>query len=304
MVETPVLFITFVRPEYARKSWNAIKAAKPKTLYFYSNKGRVDKEGEVERNNEIRAYINEIDWDCDLHTFFRDECVDIYTSLWGAMDWLFDNEEQGIVLEEDCVASLDFFKYCDNMLRLYKDNKDVAIISGNNRTPQYNPKDVDCFLSKYVGIYGWATWSDRWHRLDKEMKYWPQTRSKMIKYFGLLPGCWYLFWWQRMFNKLKSFNPWDSIFAYNNVRFNSFALVPVCNLVEDIGRYGVHHEIIEENESKKMTTKIGIPGSIYENPTKHALSVYRKYERGHFHAIFGRDFSYIFKKVRSIIKKH
>ena len=70
MVETPVLFVTFVRPDYARQTWEGIKATKPKTLYFYSNKGRAEKEGEVERNNEIRSYINEIDWDCDLHIFF------------------------------------------------------------------------------------------------------------------------------------------------------------------------------------------------------------------------------------------
>lgn len=60
MVETPVLFVTFVRPDYARQTWEGIKATKPKTLYFYSNKGRAEKEGEVERNNEIRSYINEI----------------------------------------------------------------------------------------------------------------------------------------------------------------------------------------------------------------------------------------------------
>ena len=58
MVQTPVLFITFVRPDYARQTWDGIKAAQPKKLYFYSNKGRADKEGEVNCNNEIRAYIN------------------------------------------------------------------------------------------------------------------------------------------------------------------------------------------------------------------------------------------------------
>ena len=96
MVQTPVLFITFVRPDYARQTWNGIKAAQPKKLYFYSSKGRADKEGEVNCNNEIRAYINERDWECDLHTFFRDECVNIYDSLRGAIDWLFENEERGI----------------------------------------------------------------------------------------------------------------------------------------------------------------------------------------------------------------
>ena len=58
MVETPVLFITFVRSGYARQTWEGIKAAKPKTLYFYSNKGRAEKEGEIERNEEIVYHHN------------------------------------------------------------------------------------------------------------------------------------------------------------------------------------------------------------------------------------------------------
>lgn len=41
--------------------------------------------------------------------FFREEYVDVYTSVRGAMDWVFDNEEQAIILEDDCVPSVAFF---------------------------------------------------------------------------------------------------------------------------------------------------------------------------------------------------
>lgn len=164
MVETPVLFITFVRPDYARQTWEGIKAARPKTLYFYSNKGRIDKAGEVERNNEIRSYINEIDWECNLHTFFRDECVEIYTSLRSAISWLFDNEKEGIILEEDCVPTKAFFSYCDQMIKLYRNNKKVWCISGDNYLG-YKPSETDIFFSHYHFMYGWASWSDRWEQI-------------------------------------------------------------------------------------------------------------------------------------------
>ena len=52
--------------------------------------------------------MKEVDWDCELHTFFREEYVDVYTSVRGAMDWVFENEEQAIVLEDDCVPSVAF----------------------------------------------------------------------------------------------------------------------------------------------------------------------------------------------------
>ena len=146
MVETPVLFITFVRPEYARQTFDAIKLAQPKKLYFYSNKGREEREGEVEKNEIIRSYINEIDWPCELHTWFRDECVNAYDSLRGAITWLFENEETGIVLEEDCVPTLGFFSFVDQLIPKFKDNKDVWYISGDNFY-DLNPSGTDYILA-------------------------------------------------------------------------------------------------------------------------------------------------------------
>ena len=93
-MDTAVLFETFARPQYARQVFDQIKKAKPKKLYFYSNKARVDRPDEVRNNEEIRSWVKEVDWDCELHTFFREEYVDVYTSVRGAMDWVFDNEEQ------------------------------------------------------------------------------------------------------------------------------------------------------------------------------------------------------------------
>lgn len=130
MIENAVLFETFARVEYARQVFDAIKKAQLRKLFFYSNKARADHPEEVKNNNEIRSWIKEIDWPCELHQFFRDEYVDVYTSLKGAIDWLFENEEQGIILEDDCVPSLAFFDYCDQLLPKYKDDKRIWMISG------------------------------------------------------------------------------------------------------------------------------------------------------------------------------
>jgi hypothetical protein len=84
MVETPVLFITFCRPEYARQTWDGIKAAHLKH-YIFIRKGAFREGSEIERNNEIRSYINEIDWECELHTWFRDTVVLEFTNLFTAL---------------------------------------------------------------------------------------------------------------------------------------------------------------------------------------------------------------------------
>ena len=80
-MDTAVLFETFARPQYARQVFDQIKKAKPKKLYFYSNKARVDRPDEVRNNEEIRSWVKEVDWDCELHTFFSVKSMwMVYTS--------------------------------------------------------------------------------------------------------------------------------------------------------------------------------------------------------------------------------
>lgn len=250
MVKTPVLFITFVRPEYARPAWEAIKAAQPKTLYFYSNKGREEKTGEVDKNNEIRAYINEINWECDLHTWFRDSCVDVYTSLWGAIDWLFDNEERGIVLEEDVVASMAFFSYCDKMLSLLEFEERVWMISGNNYHPELSPQEYDFFYSKYLSIFGWASWKDRWQRLDRTLSFWPYLKKSKQFWTYWSPNIHALIryhYWNQNYKLLHKRSAWDGIFYCNMLKNNGLIAIPRINLSADIGIVGSHNKCNENN---------------------------------------------------------
>ena len=243
MVETPVLFVTFVRPDYARQTWEGIKATKPKTLYFYSNKGRAEKEGEVERNNEIRSYINEIDWDCDLHIFFREECVNVYDSLRGAIDWLFDNEERGIILEEDCVPTKAFFSFVDQMIEKFKEDKRVWCISGDNIIKQ-NPSGYDYMFSHLHAMYGWASWRDRWRMVNWDHLYIKETIDEHIYYR--------LFKTQEqakakekalsnMEDMLYRTKCWDYIFGLCMDQYHALTVQPKEHLVKNIGVTGQHH---------------------------------------------------------------
>lgn len=247
MVQTPVLFITFARPDYARRSWDAIKASKPKVLYFYSNKGRREISGEIERNNLIRSFINEIDWDCDLHTWFRENTVGVYESVGGAISWLFENEEKGIVLEEDCVASLAFFDYCDKLLSKFYDNDKIWLISGDNYI-NYKPDENDYIISRHFQSYGWATWRSRWNKLNwdltgvedfifsKEFRdYWGSHRLaeyRKQKIYKQIPF-------------LERTKCWDGIFYISMEQNHSYCVFPHTHLVTNIGVSGVHNKAIE-----------------------------------------------------------
>ena len=249
MVETPILFITFVRPEYARKTFDAIKSAKPKKLYFYSNKGRIDKNGEVERNNQIRSYINEIDWPCELHTWFREECVNVYDSLRGAISWLFENEDQGIILEEDCVPTMGFFSYVDKMIQMFRYEYDVWYISGDNPF-NLNPSGYEYIYSRYHLMYGWATWRDRWQKIEwgdfgidnilekKICNELFKKKSQAREREQHIMNC-------RDF--LLQTNCWDYAFGFTVDNNRGVGVYPIKHLVHNIGLSGQHHEDEEES---------------------------------------------------------
>lgn len=255
--------MTFARPEYARKSWNAIKAAKPKTLYFYSNKGRKEKEGEIERNNEIRAFVNEIDWECDLHTWFREEYVDIYTSLLGAKNWAFEHEDTLIMLEEDTCASSAFFEFCDHFLEFYKDEKKINFITGNNYAKGYDAGIRDHIICNSIHYFGWATWKDRWEQIDWKIKL--HSMTSVFYFFRYFHDIWLALYYKLQFVELTPFiektGCWDYIKVLNQIKNDQLAVVPIYNLVKNVGIEGTH-------------THNGV-GQIFESSNNDELGHYR-----------------------------
>lgn len=243
MVKTPVLFETFVRDDYARQVFDVIKKAQPQKLYFYSNKGR-NRDNEIELNNNIRSWTNEIDWDCELHTFFRNECVDVYTSLKGAVDWVFETEDCVIVLEDDVVPSLAFFDFCDQMIEKFKNDRRVWHVSGDN-FGNYNPSGYDYIFSRYHWMYGWATWKDRWEcvpwenpQIEKFVKsriyrqLYKTKRQAKYQEEEILGLCDFL-------SRTKC---WDYLFGLAADQNNSCGVFPKQHLITNIGLSGTHHK--------------------------------------------------------------
>lgn len=242
-VNVPILYIAFARPEYARQSFDAIKAVKPKKLYFYSNKGRKDNTDEIERNNIVRSLIKEVDWECDLRTWLRDESVDVYTSLLGAINWLFDNEEMGVILEEDCVASPAFFDFAEQMLYKYHDDQRIWMVSGSNYIERYNPHGHDYLFSHNMLIYGWASWRNRWEKVN-----WNNINFQEMANEGVFEAVFdseeqRKFHLKRILKQqdfIQRTHCWDFIFTTTGRSLGSLSVIPSHNLIKNVGIKGAH----------------------------------------------------------------
>jgi hypothetical protein len=122
---TPVLFLVFNRPETTARVFEAIRQARPPRLYVGADGARDEREGEAERTAEVRRIATAVDWPCEVKTLFRDRNLGCRNAVSGAIDWFFENEEAGIILEDDCLPSQSFFGFarrCWNgidMIRAY-----------------------------------------------------------------------------------------------------------------------------------------------------------------------------------------
>ena len=112
-IKTAILFLVFNRPDTTTKVFQMIRQAKPPRLYIAADGPRKNKEGEEEKIAKVRAIVNNIDWPCEVKTLFRDKNLGCKKAISEAITWFFKNEDQGIILEDDCLPHLDFFSYCE-----------------------------------------------------------------------------------------------------------------------------------------------------------------------------------------------
>lgn len=161
-----VLFLIFNRLDTASRVFEAIREARPFRLYIAADGPRLHKLGELEACISVRRLVTQIDWPCEIHTLFREQNLGCARAVKEAIDWFFEHEEEGIILEDDCLPRPEFFSFCSEMLDRWRNNKEIMMISGTNYLFGKISSSYDYYFSHFAAIWGWATWKRAWTQLD------------------------------------------------------------------------------------------------------------------------------------------
>ncbi len=243
MFKTPILFLIFNRPDTTERVFAEIRKQKPKYLYIAADGARANKEGEAEKCEQTRKLVLEnIDWGCEVKTLFRDKNLGCGLAVSGAISWFFENVEQGIILEDDCLPNESFFGFCEELLGRYKDNEDILSISGFNFG--YNPEYI--FTSNFMNMWGWATWKRSAHAVDYFMNTWKAKNFQSKKYFLIrnlsrklkYNQCWVDYWWAT-FDKIAHdddrLHTWDYQWIYYALSSKKKTIFSNINYIKNIG---------------------------------------------------------------------
>jgi hypothetical protein len=235
-MDIPVLFIAFNRPDVTMKVFERIKAVSPKKLYFAVDGPRMDVLNDFELCNEVKSIVNLIDWDCEIKTLLRDTNIGCKSAVSNAINWFFDSEEFGIILEDDCVPDTTFFKFCEVLLDKYKNDDQILLISGTNFAELNPPISSSYYYTKYPRIWGWATWKRVWKEYDVTISNfeYQDFKKKFSNYFDTRNE---LFHWLRNFEKVKNgeIDTWDIQFSYLAFTTSRISISPTYNLISNIG---------------------------------------------------------------------
>lgn len=236
MFETPILFIIFNRPDTTRLVFNKIKMIKPKFLFVAADGPRANRPGENHKCLLAKEIIDEIDWDCELKTLFREDNLGCRIGVSSAIDWFFTHVEEGIILEDDCLPNDSFFNFCQNMLDYYRDDKRMMHISGDNFQDGVIRGSGSYYFSKFNHVWGWATWRRAWKLYNLEMDTFLEFKKQ-----NLIVNIWTdkkrNKYWLKIFELAfqKKIDTWDYQWEYAILVNNGLCILPNYNLVSNIG---------------------------------------------------------------------
>lgn len=237
--KVPVLLIFFNREDEVQQVIDAIRKYAPEKMYLASDGGRTEKEHQ--KVLRIREKVKQsIDWECQIKCLFSDKNLGCQWGPITAVNWIFENEDRCIILEDDCVPDDLFFGYCEQLLERYADNESVWMVSGENYLSDDSMfEKADYTFSLRTETWGWATWKRAWEKCDFRLRAWPVYKKEKVlshtyymKYFDELE---YMTRQLDNIYRQRDRSIWDYQWRFHMIINSGLCIVPRRNLITNIG---------------------------------------------------------------------
>ena len=233
----PVLLLAFNRPEKTIKVLEQIRKAAPVKVYAHCDGPRGHVPDDIPKTAEVKRLIQEQLGHLGVKTLFREKNIGLRQGIFGAINWFFEQEEYGIILEDDCVPDISAFQFCEELLLRYRDDPQIMHIGCSNLAEEYTQNRSDDYLfSRFSFIWGWATWRRAWQamtiNLDGLETF--ERNGGLKRFVSDYKSQAYM---RAKFEATRTGknNTWDYAWFYSILKNNGLCIVPRINLVQNIG---------------------------------------------------------------------
>lgn len=242
MNKTPILIITYNRPKLTHKLVEFMNNLSGYKFYVF-NDGPKNKRDE-KLVDSVRKEIKLLN---GLHkTNFQKSNLGCQKGVETAIDWVFDENDRAIIIEDDIILDKSFFPFAEELLARYEDDDRVMMISADNLI--YDSKmPYSYFFSKHSSIWGWATWKRSWkkyHLIKKEFNILEKhkyllninhgVKSKFKYFISAING---------------SVDTWDFIWDFSLKVNSGLCIYPKYNLAKNkgFGKNATHTKYLSKN---------------------------------------------------------
>jgi hypothetical protein len=268
--DVPVALFVFNRPDVSARVFAEVARVRPRQLFLICDGARASRAGEAERVQAVRRIVTAVTWPCDVRTNFADSNQGCKVRVSSGISWVFEHVDRAVILEDDCLPSPAFFRYCREMLLHYEDDMRVFAVSGTNLS------GVDAqpahYYSNFSLMWGWATWRSRWacYRLS------PDDYVEVLRrMWWRRPVAW--MYWTRVYRSLArgDIDTWDYQWILTVWRNSAVCVRPTVNLVRNIG-FGVDATHTTNRDSELAAVVQEDPaGSFGKPPPRFEVDVER-----------------------------
>tara|TARA_B100000579_G_C22710028_1_gene794057 strand:- start:135 stop:1070 length:936 start_codon:yes stop_codon:yes gene_type:complete len=270
--KSAVFFHIWNRIDVVKRVFKQIKASRPPKLYLSSDGPRNPKDKEKIR--KIRNYIvSGVNWKCKLIKIYQKKNLGAKYALVTNLTKAFKNEKKLIILDHDCLPDNSFFRFCDELLEIYKKKNKVKIITGNYICKNLIRKKYSYYFGYHPLVFGWATWKRTWKEYDIKMKDFQPIKSFfwLLYFFNLNIVKTMYFYNKFKLSKNNQIDTWDYQLVYSIWKNKGLILKPTVNLSKHIGwgkqayHGSTHDDDLKDIKVRKINFPLKHPKSISIN---------------------------------------
>jgi hypothetical protein len=233
----PILIIAWRRQESLLKVLQSLRMVSPRYVFIACDGARPDRPEEANIVSKVRETLQEeINWSCQVKKKFADKNQGCQRAVSSAVTWFFENVNEGIILEDDCVPHNDFFAFCSSLLEKYRYEEKVGCITGDNFQDGIRRGKASYYFSKYPHCWGWATWRRAWKKYSYNIEFWPKwkTSKSWLNFFeNFNERC----FWESLFDKQYNglIDSWAYPWTASLWHSGCLTATPQENLVQNVG---------------------------------------------------------------------